>query len=70
MANETIDLGLELTDQECFDLMRIERGYIENHIKQFKKDSETIFNQMKHKVHLLHAYNRLIASYEKHNKTS
>lgn len=61
-----MNLGLTLNNGECLELIKKERGYIEHHIEQMKKDNETKFDAMKHKVNLLCAYNVLIESFEKY----
>ena len=61
-----MNLGLTLNNGECLELIKKERGYIESHIEQMKKDKETKFDAMKHKVNLLCAYNVLIESFEQY----
>lgn len=60
------NLGLTLNNGECLELIKKERGYIEQHIKRMNKDDTTTFDVMKHKVNLLCAYNVLIESFEQH----
>ena len=60
------DLGLTLTNGECLEMIKKERGYIKEHIRQYKQDRETTFEQMKHKVNLLQSYDVVIESFEKY----
>ncbi len=60
------NLGLTLNNGECLELIKKERGHIEQHIKRMNNDNTTTFHDMKHKVNLLCAYNVLIESFEQH----
>ena len=68
MKNSEIlkDLELSLTNGECLEVMKKERGYTQAHIKKMKENIETPFYDMKQKIQLLQSYDVLIESFEKY----